>query len=1423
MEWTKFNTHGESSNHAFEVMCNILFETWCKKEYQEELKYFSFVNGNGGDGGLESYGVLKSGDVIGVQAKWFPDKMESAQFAQIKKSFNTAVKVRSEIKRYIVCVPRDLTSKKITSGGKIAKNTEESKWLKLVGQLKDTNPSVKIELWDETTIQEKLMQPEARGCYKYWFENTAVFEEEIIDSYNKAVNGWARTKYIPDIYATGYIHEKLEEFAGNYDVIEKRYRAVQRVEDDLKKLKKAYEDILELKFLEKEKALVEKISLDIKEISEWISQFERIKLVVKAGNDIEEDFLRKRIDLKCTETELKESSMCFPNYFHFGPAIETLKNIEIDFLRCSQRLNNTFDNWIVFLGDQGTGKTAGILAETSTMLQQKTHLPILVHAKDFYVGDTWLSILLKTLGMSSKWDERELFRALENAALLRKEGEKNNNKSITIQPKCLICVDGVDEAASWDFWQERINEVKVYERDFSGIKFIFLSRPYVFNRYKELKYQEAFFYIPSRGDVSVTQIFDRYIRYYNIELDGNIWIKSMLKTPMALKLFCDRYRNTKMGLVSKNSMVITNLFKEKINSIENAYRKLGKETDSQNMIYSVLVCVATMLTDKKEILYEDIYNQCKEPVKTHLEEILKFVEEEGFISSRRNQQDEFGECETVYSWGMQPAFDYLMARKIFNTVKENKEVEIHYTDGIYQMLSLILLEEEGKLISEYPNVKLDKDTTFDLNCYALNNTSIEIAKKYQADVKKWMNQSVNNFRMIFNKVILPSSDNCQHPLGSKILDEFLRGFEKPAQRDIWWSIPAGLQNGLETTWGTYIEIDTNSVKLISDEEYWGRPIILAWNLSCVDNRIRYECRQKLIEWGINNPDEFLKLLIYCADINDEQIIEDLFSIAYGIALGKNVKNEYLKKMSNWIIKNVFSSMGLAIYENSVVRYYCTGIVKRAMDKDLCKKEAEGQIIPPYQYQIGIMSACKEAFKAERMSGYGPISYDLSRYVLCDNLNKFFEIDRKTQEYFHETKEFIEIYQKKYNLEMLKWDGLLVSIVYQYLIEQGWEQKLFGEYRDKRNIGVDIAIKQHFFPATHGRQSSVMTIAEKYVWCAKHRIEVILANKIPIQEDNENRMYIKDYTTLESFVNTYQDYICAKKREQKSDWLNTDQMLCCDIEDYSVESIETWMKQGDIPDFSKWINNNDEMMIYGSTSLENEQKGIDESVWISSGIVKRKELEQFINAMNIYSEGRQELFDVTGFHAYQAGGYYCTPQEACTVRKDKEVESNIFIETDANIIRVDKMVDSCNVEDVEETEKSFYLPSRMIRTLTGITYGDGYEYSNSQGEIIGRYADIKEGWKNSQEYLLMKSEILRSALEKNQYEIFWLFEVFRSPSYKAYERFDNEIMHDTDRNFVVWMKEGEYKFMELQSIESPQKEMDKMLSSKFNYLLPKEDF
>ena len=340
MDWTKFNTHGQSFNDAFEVMCNILFEGWCKSEYKDTLKYFSFVNGKGGDGGVEAYGVLASGEVIGVQSKWFPNKMDDSQFNQIKNSFKTAVKVRPKITRYIVCIPRDLSSKRVVKNNEIAKTTEESKWLDLVENFKETNPSVSVELWDETTIQAKLMTQETLGCYKYWFENTNVFEAEIENSFERAINGWAKTKYIPDLYSTDYIHDKLEIFIGNYSVVKRRYNGTQKILSIFDSLKKAYMDILKLEFSEQEKPIAEKIKLDIDVLNKWISQFKSIEEIVVDGAEVEKKFIDDRFELNCSVSELKNCSLSFRYYSHFAPAIEVLGNNENEEYETSQELNS---------------------------------------------------------------------------------------------------------------------------------------------------------------------------------------------------------------------------------------------------------------------------------------------------------------------------------------------------------------------------------------------------------------------------------------------------------------------------------------------------------------------------------------------------------------------------------------------------------------------------------------------------------------------------------------------------------------------------------------------------------------------------------------------------------------------------------------------------------------------------------------------------------------------------------------------------------------------------------------------------------------------------------------------------------------------------------------------------------------------------
>ena len=64
MNWANFQTYNDAPTKAFEILCNQLFENWCKEQYTSELASFHVVNGAGGDGGVESYAVLSDGKVI---------------------------------------------------------------------------------------------------------------------------------------------------------------------------------------------------------------------------------------------------------------------------------------------------------------------------------------------------------------------------------------------------------------------------------------------------------------------------------------------------------------------------------------------------------------------------------------------------------------------------------------------------------------------------------------------------------------------------------------------------------------------------------------------------------------------------------------------------------------------------------------------------------------------------------------------------------------------------------------------------------------------------------------------------------------------------------------------------------------------------------------------------------------------------------------------------------------------------------------------------------------------------------------------------------------------------------------------------------------------------------------------------------------
>lgn len=226
----------------------------------------------------------------------------------------------------------------------------------------------------------------------------------------------------------------------------------------------------------------------------------------------------------------------------------------------------------------------------------------------------------------------------------------------------------------------------------------------------------------------------------------------------------------------------------------------------------------------------------------------------------------------------------------------------------------------------------------------------------------------------------------------------------------------------------------------------------------------------------------------------------------------------------------------------------------------------------------------------------------------------------------------------------------------------------------------------------------MSVAEKYVWCARHRIEAVLANITKSSDYCGNAAYINDYSDLESSINNaYQDYINYKQRDQKK--VGFIQINWYALRMKTIQkSIEAWMSDEDVLRFSAWFEDNQgEEILYAYTNISNDSAGIEETIWISSGVVQRAEFDDFIKLVNIYWESRIDLLNVEKFHAWQDCQCYCTPQEVCTIQSHKEVENSISIETDGVAVKLHKLVTECTTEHAEDIESIFELPSRLLRS------------------------------------------------------------------------------------------------------------------------------
>lgn len=1004
MNWQHFQTHNQASTRAFEAFCNQLFERYCKREYSENINEFVIVNGSSGDGGVESYAKLNDDSFIGLQAKWFIDAITDSQFKQIKGSITTALKLRPDIKKYIVCVPRDLGNTKIGRGKKPIQNSEYLKWISIIEEFKNDYPELELVLWGDNEILNQLQNPECYNINRYWFEISNFDYGILKDCFNREKNSWLKYKYFSDLHIEGQITEKLEYYIGinklkilkNLCDIESKYHYILEILNEVKQWCKISEQL---------NNILEQI---IKTINSNIDIVKSNKFLIseEVNNYTIEDI--KQIDFVSLLEVFEECNGRTNSYYSkLEKIVKNYDYISFDLIKKNRQLL-LFQHVLWVIGSPGTGKTHGIAGFIDKYLQEEYNIPIFITAKNVPNNASWKAILIKTLNLADTWSEDEIISALESLCILNEikniEVESANKK--TYKAKIIICIDGLDEIKPYDFWINKINEANVISKKYPRLKFVFSSR---YNVSDQIDYKDnlnkKMFYINENGDTPTYKLFEPYINAFNIQIENPDLIKWVLRTPLSLKLFCELFENQKISGIKNKLYTITNLIRQKLKNIEEEFCKIyPKFSVSNNIIFNILSVLSEYYT-KNTVIYENeltkiLLDDENLPLleKSDIITILDFLENNGFIQRYIEHSKTLLSPKTVfYMKGIQPFFDYTLAIHLIEkydnpleTMFSQTGVEAEESLSIY---SALLLEKRNLLISDIPYFRenLNCDSLVRLAFFALANNTIEISQKYKERILKFMGHNATCLIMTLNELILPVVRVPHHPFGGILLHEFLSKFELPMQRDLMWSIQKWLRDSKGQKWICEIqcELKPDVYQLTSNDIFDGLPLIYAWTLTNIDNILREEYRKELMKWALLSPNEFIKLFDFTyKTTNDPQMKEELLAIAMGLSYSESTNIEVLQYLKDFIFNEIFNSSKRLSTNNIAIRQYARCIAQKLFTNNLISEDELLICRPPF-VSNGDLQIDIEGTNGSRMGGFEPITYDLSRYVLCDNISHLF--------------------------------------------------------------------------------------------------------------------------------------------------------------------------------------------------------------------------------------------------------------------------------------------------------------------------------------------------------------------------------------------------------------------------------------------------
>ena len=931
INWNNIRIINHTQEEGFEeLVCQI-----ARKKKPADGK--RFVQLGIKDEGLECFWELNNGKIIGWQAKFFTDKLDS-KWGQIRKSVKDACENYDNMQKMIIAVPCKPTKFQF-------KKSDE----KIEEWKNEFENCPKIEFWWQGELNDFLSEDSYTGFRKFWFN-----ELELTDKWFKS-----NTDKVFD--NLGDIIKPEMSTVRHQKLIDSIYRN----EPFKSYFFKYFNDIISSCKNQLNKLYIEASKIDKKELKEYLETLciEFITII----NIIKDDFSNLDFDnMECLDLEpydtiiykmltivCKDIDECSKH------ENKTLSNIckqlhgvhgnleDIMVFFSSNRIRLTMNPYLLFYGKKWSGKTFLLSSIVQNQMKDGKNIIFLL-GNQFSRDMNPEKIILEELDLNCSFDE--FLDALECKASIDKS-------------RILIFIDGLEDGMGIELWNNRFNGFfgKISKRKSLGlilsIKNTYLNEtardnPNRFKISQDCINKIVFKEVTGFDDDYKTPV--KLFQSNNVNFIDNYFLMPEFDNPPFLKMYFEFLKYGDENEYSNNLEKYCKIIDTYIDAINEilAYR-FGYY--GENLVKVALNALIQHNSENLQLMRRKNANKLiLESLQLYPNFNFKFLD--ALIKEGILKEDYNGEIEISFS-----LFEYynVMECLFENVTLNDLHIQFKKDSRLYKFIinkgrkDFRFLEIFFSYIPEKYGIEayeLNDEFKTDKYIYSflsslkwrinINKQSIEFIKAHVLD-------SPNLLSALIEELVIIGPVEA-HPLNAHVLHDLLSDMSL-AKRDLIWT--SHIERRYEPQYKFINQIveftKIGDFQYYSDENVLLISIFLSWLLTSPSFEFRNKVSKSLIHLLKNRINLLRDLLKMFETVDDSQVYARIYAVAYGCATLTSDRKA-LDQLALYVYECIFNHE--EVYPHVLVRDYARNIIEHVINQDPDIKNSIDidKINPPYK-------------------------------------------------------------------------------------------------------------------------------------------------------------------------------------------------------------------------------------------------------------------------------------------------------------------------------------------------------------------------------------------------------------------------------------------------------------------------------------------